>query len=390
MSDLGDLQLAEDATQDAVARAMERWPVDGVPRNPGAWLTVVARRRALDLIRRERTLQQKVADLQIEVGLSNTMDEPDAEMGEQTLLKDEQLRLLFACCHPALSPEAQVALTLRSLCGLTTAEIARAFLVPEPTMAQRLVRAKRKIKGAVIPFVIPPDEDLLERTRTVLAVVYLLFNEGYAASSGELQRNELCDEAIRLADLVSELLPDDAEVLGLAALLRLTHARHRARVDSNGDLVLLESQDRALYDQQMIVAGTNLLDRAMRLEHAGPYQIQAAIAALHDAASTSAETDWAQIALLYSGLVAAQPTPVTRLNQAVAVSLGVGLEEGQGLLDQLEPELGDYYLWHSAKADLHRRAGEYEAALGYYSTAAKSAPSDTERRYLLGRIAELS
>ncbi len=390
MSDLGDLQLAEDATQDAVARAIERWPVDGLPRNPGAWLTVVARRRALDLMRREKTLQRKVAILQAQIDSTANMDEPDPRLGDETLLRDEQLRLLFACCHPALSPEAQVAVTLRSLCGLTTAEIARAFLVPEATMAQRLVRAKRKIKGAVIPFAIPPDEELLSRTRSLLAVIYLLFNEGYAASSGEMQRNELCDEAIRLADLVTTLLPDDPEVLGLAALLRLTHARRDARIDASGDLILLENQDRPLYDQQMIATGISLLDRALRRERPGPYQIQAAIASLHDQARTAEDTDWKQIALLYSSLLNVSPTPVVRLNHAVAVSFGVNLEQGLRLVDALETELGDFYLWHSAKADLHRRNQEPEIALEHYVAAAQSAPSDTERRYLLGRARELS
>jgi RNA polymerase sigma-70 factor (ECF subfamily) len=352
--------------QDAFTTAIERWPRDGVPRNPGAWIVATARNRAIDRIRRERTLARKTELLaRVE----------QLEDDEEATIPDERLELIFACCHPALAPEAQVALTLSLVGGLTTPEIARAFLVPEPTLAQRLVRAKRKIRDAAIPLRVPPEHVLPERLRTVLAVVYLVFNAGY----GPPVRRELCAEAIRLASLLATLMPDEAEVHGLHALVLLQDARRDARLAPNGSLVLLDEQDRALWDRQEIAQGRAALERALPLRLPGPYQLQAAIASLH----ADAATDWPQIALLYGRLLERTPSPVVELNRAVAVAMADGPERGLALLEGIEG-LDGYYLLHAARADLLRRAGRDPAAA--YEQAHALAPSEVERDFLRGRI----
>jgi RNA polymerase sigma-70 factor (ECF subfamily) len=369
---LGDVELAEDAVQDAFATALERWPRDGVPRNPGAWIVATARNRAIDRIRRERTLARKTELL---VRAQQITDD------EEATIPDERLELIFACCHPALAPEAQVALTLSLLGGLTTPEIARAFLVPEPTLAQRLVRAKRKIRDAAIPLRVPPEHLLPERLRTVLAVVYLIFNAGY----GPPVRIELCAEAVRLAALLATLMPDEAEVHGLHALVLLQDARRYARLSPEGTLVLLEEQDRWLWDEDEIVQGRAALDRALALRLPGPYQLQAAIASLH----VDDETDWTQIALLYGRLLQLTPSPVIELNRAVAVAQAQGEEAGLALLDRVEG-LDRYYLFHAARADLYRRLGRAADAREAYERALQLAPSDVEREFLQRRLTELA
>jgi RNA polymerase sigma-70 factor, ECF subfamily len=382
----GNWDLAEECAQEAFERALERWPRDGIPSSPAAWLKTTARNRALDRLRRATVGEAKLKELTM-LQLND-----EAADGDESGIEDDRLRLMFTCCHPALPIEAQVALTLRTLAGLTTPEIARAFLVPHETMAKRLTRAKRKITEARIPYSVPAAHRLGERLRAVLSVIYALFNEGYGASAGdELIRKDLCAEAIRLGRLLAELMPDEPEALGLLSLMLLQDSRRAARIDTNGELVTLEEQDRGLWDQAAIADACKVLDRAIRLRRPGPYQLQAAIAACHAHAATSSDTDWDEIAVLYDRLSEIVPTPVVLLNRAVAVAMADGPASGLKLVDDIDQSgaLVDYYLLPATRADLLRRLGRHAEAATAYRRALELAPTDAERRFLGRRLSEL-
>jgi RNA polymerase sigma-70 factor (ECF subfamily) len=383
----GSFDLSEEAMQEAFASALESWPRQGIPNNPAAWITAAAHRKLIDALRRAATRRGKSELLAHHLPTASLPHEMASS--EEIIFPDDRLRLMFTCCHPALNQEAQIALTLRTLGGLATAEIARAFLIPEPTLAQRLVRAKRKIQDARIPYEVPPKEQVPARLASVQAVVYLVFNEGYAATVGDqLVRRDLCVEAIRLARLLCDLMPDQPENLGLLSLMLLHDSRRAARSTPNGELITLEEQDRSLWDWQQALEGLNLVERALRLRAPGPYQLQAAIAALHAQAPTAADTDWRQIAALYRELQRFQPSKVVELNQAVAVAMGEGLERGLALIDALDG-LNDYYLFHAARADLLRRLNRPAEAAKAYQRAIALAGNQVERGYLQRRMQKL-
>lgn len=391
-SHIRDLELIEDTVQDAFVLALERWGSDGVPQNPAGWILTVARRKAIDRLRRDQTLARKKAILKTLIELEK--DPPAMEFED---FPDERLKLIFTCCHPALAKEAQVALTLQTLGGLSTHDISKAFLVPVPTMAQRLVRAKRKIKNAGIPYQVPSLEHIPERLDAVLSVIYLIFNAGYTAPTGaDLIRHDLCREAIRLNRILLDLLSKetaltiDPEVIGLLALILLHDSRSLARVDANGDLIPLEEQDRTKWKHDQITEGIALVEYALKMRQAGQYQIQASISALHAEAKHPDDTDWAQIAVLYGILGQMTPSPVIELNRAVAVAMSEGYQQGLDLIDQLEPQLDTYYLFHAARADLLRRLEQWHDAKQVYSRALALCDNEIEHQFLSRRLTDIN
>jgi RNA polymerase sigma-70 factor (ECF subfamily) len=386
----GSFDLAEEALQEAFISAASKWELEGPPNNPGAWLTTVAHRRLLDAFRRDRTRTDKQPELAFETTRLQPYVEP--ELSEDTVeYPDDRLRLIFTCCHPSLTREAQVALTLRTLGGLTTTEIAHAFLLPESTLAQRLVRAKQKIRLARIPYEIPSVDRIADRLVAVQAVIYLIFNEGYAASEGQnLIRNDLCAEAIRLGRVLCELLPDEPENLGLLALMLLQDSRREARVNDEGELVTLEEQDRSRWDAREIEEGVQLVQRALRMRRIGSYQLQAAIAAVHAEAETADQTDWRQIVALYEELMRITSSPIVALNHAAAVAMGESLERGLSLIEAAGDALQNYYLFHASRADLLRRLNRFDEATAAYEIALSLTTNRVEQNYIRGRLRSIS
>jgi len=385
---LGDFDLAEEMLQEAYAVALQKWPAEGIPANPRSWLISTARHKAIDRLRREQRFERKAEQI---AKASEVAAEPESEL-EEEMVSDDRLRLIFTCCHPSLPLEARVALTLRTVCGITTEEISRAFLIPVATMAQRLVRAKGKIREAGIPYRVPSKEELRDRLDGVLLVVYLIFNEGYLASSGDaLIRQELCAEAIRLARVLCGLMPGQAEALALLGLMLLHDSRRDARVSGQGELILLEEQDRSLWHAEQIREGTQIVESALHHGAAGMYAVQASIAALHANAKAASETDWAQIAALYDVLFRLHASPVIEVNRAVAVAMAHSIEEGLALLDEIEKreELEEFHLLPAARADLLRRLGRMEEATEAYRRALGLATNDIERRFLMRRLGEI-
>lgn len=395
LATLCDIELAEDALQDAFVEALRKWSVEGIPQKPGAWIMTTSRRKVIDRLRQRSRRDDKLPSLYA----IQAFEEQSIEDMDWDEIPDERLKLIFTCCHPALSQAAQVALTLQTLGGLSTEQVAKAFLVPVPTMAQRLVRAKRKIRDAGIPYQVPPPDKLEERLDTVLSVIYLIFNAGYTVSVGnDLVQADLCNEAIRLARVLHELLckktaiGEHPETLGLLALMLLQHARYSARTDTAGQLILLDDQDRSLWHQQMIAEGIAILEQALAQKQSGAYQIQAAIAAVHSEAQQAKETDWEQIVMLYDTLMIFTPSPVVELNRAVAIAMADGVERGLVILDEIAVtgRLDRYYLFHAARANLLRRVERFEEAKVAYEIAHRLCANDTERRFLKAQLDELS